>query len=208
LFYDFEGDYIVLDVGAGGGGIPMYDQLGQITKDSERGIEYPPMTILEHNSIDTAVYEELSKRTLAVNAIPNIYPISATSKSNSSMAVIMRDKLQRKMFGFLVDEIAAEDYLIRSPFSKEFLSQDDMGIRSIFLNPYVQTSLLINESINLSMTMISGNLKLSEPEGGRKDRYSSLSMGVYLASLFDQELLKEDDNTDGEKYMIELVQHT
>jgi len=205
LYYAFDADILVLDVGTGGGGLPMYDQLGQITTDSESGVEWPAWTIVPDITISNENYEELSKRTLGVGAVPNIYPISASAKLNSIMAVQMRDKLQKRMFGFLVDEMSAEDYLIKSSYQKEYLDQNDPTAKSWFLAPYVQTSLLINECINLSMTVSIGNIKLTEVPGSRKDRFSSLLYGTYYASILDQELLKED-NYDPSEEMMSLVQ--
>jgi hypothetical protein len=204
LYYDFSADAIVLDVASGGGGLPMYDQLGQITKDSERGLEYPPMTIMPHPSIDDAVYTELSKRTLGLNALPVVYCISATSKLNSVMAVEMRDKLQKKLFGFLVDESKAEDYLIRTKRG-EFMTNDDVSAKAFFMQPYVQTSLLVNEAINLTMTLTAGNIKLSEPNGARKDRIVCLMMGNYYAGLLDSELLKQTDTSTDLETMLSVT---
>ena len=203
LFYDFDGDVIVLDIAAAGS--PMYDQLGIITNDVERGIEYSPMTIMEHPTLDS-VYEELSKRTTGLNALPIIYPISATPKLNSQIAVEMRDRLQKKMWGFLVDEPKAEDYLIKSPYKKEFLVHDDGSSSAFFLSPHVQTSLFINESINLSMSMLSGNIKLTEIPGQRKDRYTSVSYANYYAGLLDQELIRDEDTADDFDIISALVQ--
>jgi hypothetical protein len=208
VFNDFEADYLVLDVGAGGGGLPMYDQLGQQTADPERGVEYRPMTIMNHSSIEKDVYEELSRRTLGLNANPVIYPISATAKLNSLIAVEMRDKLQKKMFEFLVDETAAEDFLIRSQNSKEFLDKENTNARSFYLNPYIQTSLLINECINLSMTMLNNNIKLVESPGSRKDRFSAISYNNYFVSLLDSELIRENDTEDDFDFIAKLVQFT
>jgi hypothetical protein len=207
LFYDFEADVLVLDVGAGGGGLPMYDQLGQLTKDAERGIEYPPMTVLQHESIEQNNYDELSRRTLGTSAEPRIYPISANAKLNSIMAVEMRDKLQKKMIEFLVDETTAEDYLIRSSYSKEFLDQDDLGAKARMLSPYVQCSLTINECINLSLSMLSGNIRLTEPAGNRKDRFSSLLYGIHYSCLLDRELLRDEEEDDFDT-IARLVQTT
>ena len=207
LFYDFEADVIVLDTGAGGGGLPMYDQLGQITKDAERGMEYPAMTVLDDGTVDIDVFDELSARTLGINAIPTIFPISATSKLNSIMFVEMRDRLQKKMFGFLVDETTAEDYLLKSSYKKEFLDQDDINSKTWFMMPYVQTSLFINECINLSMSISAGNIKLSENSGGRKDRFSSVLYGTHYVALLDKILLKEED-FDSSREMMGLVQST
>ena len=196
LFYDFGADAMILDVGAGGGGIPIYDQLGQITKDSERGIEYPPFTIMRHESIDEAVYKELSERTLGINALPVVYCFSATQKLNSVLAIEMKDKLQKKLWGFLIDETKAEEYLIKTK-SAEYMKSDDVQTRTFFIHPYVQTSLMVNEAINLEMVLTNANIKLVEPNTGRKDRIVTLMMGNYYASLLDPNILKtEDEGSD------------
>lgn len=191
IFRDFDADVIVLDVAAGGGGLQIYDQLGQVTKDSERGIEYGALTVMQHESTEDS-YEELSKRTLGINAKPVIYCVSASAKLNSLMAVDMMDKLRKKLFGFLVDETKAEDYLIKHR-SSEYMSNDDIGAKAFFNLPFVQTSLAINECINLSMQLSAGYIKLIEPSGARKDRYVSLTMGSYYISFLDQDLLREND---------------
>ena len=194
IFHDFDADVIVLDISTAGVGI--YDQLGLITQDPERGIEYPAMTVMRHNFLTDGTYEELRNRTTSLNAIPVVFPISATAKLNSEIAVEMRDKLQKKMWSFLIDDKEAEEYLIKSDFKKEFLSQDDLDAKSWFLAPFVQTSLMINEFIGLSMKLAAGNIKLVENAGARKDRYSSLSYGNYYISLLDLELIKEQDHSD------------
>jgi hypothetical protein len=206
VFHDFEGDVIVLDVA--NAGIAILDQLGIVTTDSERGIDFPAMTVMPHPSIDSSTYEELSKRTLGMNALPIIYPISGTAKLNSTMAVELRDKLQKKMWGFLTDESSAEDYLIRSSYNKEFLSQDDPGAKSFFLLPFFQTNLLVNECVNLSMNMLAGNIRLTESAGARKDRYTSLAMANMYVSLLDQELLRENDTEDDFDFVSSLIQHS
>lgn len=166
------------------------------------------MGIMDHSSIDADVYTELIKRTLGINVMPIIYPINATAKLNAAIAVQMRDRLQKKMWGFLIDETGAEDWLSRSAYNKEFMSIDDVSAKSFFLAPYVQTSLLINECINLSMIYAAGNLKLIEPSGARKDRYTSLSYGNYYASLLDHSLLKEEADENDFEILSGLVQST
>lgn len=205
IFYDFEADAMVLDIAAGGGGLPIYDQLGQITKDSERGLEYPAYTIMPHASIDDATYTELKNRTLGVDAIPVVYCISATAKLNSLMAVDMRDKLKKKLFGFLTDEIRAEDYLIKTK-AGEYLKNDDITAKAFFMQPYVQTSLMVNEAINLSMVLSAGNVKLIEPSTGRKDRIVTIMMGNYYASFLDSDLLKYNDEKTEEEALLAMVQ--
>lgn len=192
LWYDFEADYLVLDIL--NAGISLFDELGTLTKDDERGIEYPPMTIYPHKSLDDKLIEELYDRTTGTGALQIIYPIVATAKLNSAIAVDMRDKIQKKYISLLIDENQADDFLTKS--MKGYMNHDDSETKAFALSPYVQTSLLINECINLSMTLSAGNIKLEEPDGGRKDRYSSFSYGNFFASLLELDLLKERDGND------------
>jgi hypothetical protein len=194
VWKDFIADYIVLDVA--NIGVSVLEQLGIVTKDSERGEEYPAMTIMPHNSIDQKAYDELLNHITALNALPIVYPITASAKLNSQIAVEMRDKLQKKMFAFLLSDTDAETYLIKN--NKEFANpQLDSDIRARILIPYIETNFLINESINLEMSLISGNIKLDvATSGARRDRYSSVSYGNYFVSFLDKELLHEEDSND------------
>lgn len=194
LHYDFDGDSIVIDIA--NNGVSLYDSLGVVTTDEERGIEYPAMTIMVHSEIDEKVYEELSQRTLAINAEPIIFPITATANLNSKIAVSLRTALKKKLFTFLADEKSGEDYLFKN--QKEIIKNEDDDAKAFFMNPFIQTSLMIGECVNLNMSVSGGNIKLVEPVGGRKDRYTSLSYGNYYVSLLDLELLKEteDDSDD------------
>jgi hypothetical protein len=204
IFHDFNADAMIMDVGSGGGGVPILDSLGQLTKDESRGIEYPPFTVMPHASIDQSVYDELSKRTLGINALPVIYPFSPSAKLNSTMAVEMKDKLQKRLINLLVDEARAEDYLIKTR-TAEFMKSDDPSAKAFFMQPFINTSLMISEAVNLSMSLTAGNIKLSESNTGRKDRVSSLMMGNYYASLLDAELLKDNSGVSNEDAILGIT---
>lgn len=193
VYHEFDGDYIVLDFL--NSGIAVYDQLGVVTKNPEKNIEYEAMTIMPHPSIEDSVYLDLSTRTLGVNAKPCIYPISATAKLNSDIAVLFKDRLKQKLFSFLIDEQEAEMFMMST--NKEVLVvDDDSGVRAFFKSPYLQTTLFINECVNLNMIISSGNIKLQEESGWRKDRYSCVSYGNYFATFFDGDLLRETEDSD------------
>ena len=204
VWKDFIADYIVLDVANIGSSV--FEQLGIVTKDNERGEEYPAMTVMPHDSIDQKAYEELLNHTTSLNAIPIVYPITASAKLNSQIAVEMRDKLQKKMFAFLISDTDAETYLIKN--NKEFANpQLDSDIKVRILAPYIQTNFLINESINLEMSLVSGNIKLDvATSGARRDRYSSVSYGNYFVSFLDKELLHEEDSSDDWDIISSLTQ--
>jgi hypothetical protein len=186
LWFDFQADYFVIDLAQMG--ISIYDNLGTVTIDDERGIEYPAFTVMQHKSIEEKTYNELFERTIGLDASPIIYPIVASARSNSEIAVELKDSLQKKMIHFLIEENKADDIMTET--EKDYLNAENSEMKARLLHPYLETSLMINECINLSMTIVSGNIKLSEG-GGRKDKYTSLSYGNHFASLLDNDLLKE-----------------
>lgn len=199
LYSDFEADYIVID--AQNIGIAVYDQLGNITRDDERDIEYDAMTVMRnirrYSDMTDTVYNELSSRTMSKNAKDVIYPISATAKLNSDIAVDFRDKLQRSMIEFLIEIEKAEDYLLdNSEEYKSAFERLDSYEKALLSNPYSQTNELINECVNLEYTISNGNIKIDE-KSGRKDRYTAISYGSYFASKLEMDLLMEEDTEVG-----------
>lgn len=192
IFEEFKGDIIVLDLL--NAGISVFDGLSSVTKDEERGIEYPAYTVLNSESVDDSLYDELSERTKGRDAIPCIFPIRATGDLNTRIAVKFKERMRNKLIRYLVDDNVEEEFLIKSG-NKDILDQEDTGIRAHLLQAHLQTTLFINESISLDMSMINGKLKLEQPEGAKKDRYTSVSYLNYYVSLMDIDLLKE---TSGE----------
>jgi len=118
-----------------------------------------------------------------------IYPILAGSKLNNDIAVDFRDKLQRSRISFLIDESEAETYLSR--FNKEYKNSGDINLKNWFIQPYFETMLMVNESVNLIYSFSEGNVKLNTVGSARKDRYTSCSYGNYFISLLELELLKQ-----------------
>lgn len=90
-----------------------------------------------------------------------------------------------------------EDFLIKSG-NKDILDQSELALRAYLLQAHIQTSLFINEAISLEMTMLNGQIRLTEPVGARKDRYTSVSYLNYYVSILDSELLRAEPNGDDE----------
>jgi len=199
IFEEFQGDSLVLDIA--GPGISVFDALCSVTKDETRGVEYPAYTVMNWEHVDDRVYEELISRTLSKEAKECIFPIYATAPLNSLIAVKFRERLKKKLISFLVDDNTEEDFLIKLG-NQDILDQDNTGVRAYLLQAHLQTSLMINECISLEMSLTGagGLVKLVEPDGARKDRYSSASYLNYYVSLLDLDLLKDEySSTDDEK---------
>lgn len=192
IFYDFDSDFIVMDIAQNG--ISVFDSMSSITHSDKRGIDYAPFTVIESSLLDESVKKELRDRTLGVDALPIIFPITASAKLNSEIAVAFRAALQKKLFDFLATDNDAEDYLTQN--NKEFFKvEDDISLRTFLLHPFVQTNLLVGECINLELNIVNGMIKLTEGTG-RKDRYTCISYMNFFASALDRELLKDEDDGD------------
>lgn len=183
LFYDFDCDYIVLDTQ--NAGIGVYDQLTETQFDSERGAEYEPLSCVND--------DRLAERCVYSNAPKVVYSIRATPQMNSEIAVSFKDALKRNKIKLLISENESDEVLNKiKGFDK--LPED---VKLKFRLPYMQTSFLINEMMNLEGEITeSGLVKLREQGSGRKDRYSSLSYLNFIASELERKLKKKVDPVD------------
>ena len=202
IFEEFDADILVLDIA--NAGIGIFDALCGITKDEMRGLEYEAYTVMPSEHVDDKTYEELFARTLGKEARKCVFPISASASLNSKIAIKFKERMRKKLINFLVDDNTEEEFLIKSG-NKDILDQDDTGVRAHLLQAHIQTTLCINESISLEMTIQSGNLKLEEPEGARKDRYTSVSYLNYYVSLMDIDLLKERNSQTDEQAFLDVA---
>jgi hypothetical protein len=205
IFYDFEADYICLDMQ--NAGIGVFNSLTEPTICEDRGVTYDALGVVDEVfDFVKEDREDLRKNhTRSLNPKPVIFPIKASAELNSEIAYSFRMSLQHKLWNFLIGDGDAEDFLIRN--NDEFTKDaNDSEAFSFFLNPYVQTGLFIGECINLDMVLSNGKTKLEEKAGCYKDRYSAISYANWVISHFDQELLKESDNTDDWEVLSALTQ--
>ena len=182
LYYDFDADYIVMDTQ--GNGVSLYDDCSKILFDQERDEEYPAWCAMNN--------EKLKQRALDKNAIPIIYAVTTNAEVNNEIAVKLKNNLSKGKIKFLENEIEAKDYL-SDHFDFNDLPEED---KAVLLRPYIQTSALINESINLEAKYESGLVKVYETGSKRKDRWTSLAYGNHYADILEKKLIKQEDWTD------------
>jgi hypothetical protein len=183
LFEDFECDYIVLDTQNLGLGV--YDNLCQPLFDKERSKEYEPLSCIND--------ERMAERCTYSNAEKLIYSIKGNAQLNSEIAVLLRDGFRRGKIKITINEMEGREYL------KKFKGFDSLPeeTKAKFVSAYVQITLLINEMINLEAEYNdNGLVKLKEPKSNRKDRYSSVAYGNYVASLLERKLNKHEEIDD------------
>jgi len=183
LYEDFEADFVVMD--CNGSGISLYDDCGRILYDENRDVEYPAWTAFNN--------EEMKKRALDTNALPVIYSIKVVKQEvNHNMAMHLRADFERNKIKLLINELDGRDYLME----KQSLESKPIEQQVKMLDPYLQTTILINEMVNLEYEIRNGFVKLFEIGSNRKDRYSSLAYCNYYARELESELKKKTDEYD------------
>lgn len=182
LYDDFEADFVVIDTN--GVGIAVYDALVREQVDEERSKVYRAW-----NCVNDSKMEERCKDP---DAPKIIYSIKATVQFNSEAAVALRDCLRRGKISLLVNEQDAMDLLMSNKFFNKLSPED----QTMFQLPYYNTTMFINETINLSYELVNGKIRVSEPAGMRKDRYSSVSYANYISSELEREILRPQKNGD------------
>jgi hypothetical protein len=183
LFYDFNADKIILD--ATGIGMSVYESMGRVQYCSERDIEYPAF----------CAYNLDNDKVLNKGALPVMYALKVTNMAqNHEIAMGLKDAFLKRKIELLINDTEGKDYLVE----KQNLLKKSPSEQARLLLPYVQTTAAINEIINLEYTIHNGLVKVVEKGTARKDRYSSMAYGNFLANLIEKEELKKRnmDNDD------------
>lgn len=177
LYEDFQADYIIMDTM--GNGMTLYDAGAKTLYDSERDVEYLAWSAYNNKSMEA--------RTLSSVSLPIVYSLKANAQINHEIAVKLKSSLESKIIRFLDNENSAKEYLTEKwNYESESIEQ-----RAKLLNPYIQTTALVNETVSLEYTIADGGkIKVSEVGSNRKDRYSSLAYGNYYADLLEKSYLK------------------
>lgn len=193
LFAQYDGDWLVID--ARGLGLPVVDLLMADIYDPETGETYCALGCYNN--------EEINKRCKVRNAPKKIWAILATNDINSQCALALREEFRQNNIRLLTnEENFDEDFEQISGFSRLSL-EDKLRIKAV----YVNTSLTVNELINLETEVRGNYVRVKEKSGCRKDRFSSLSYNIWLATMLEKEHTIEQNRKDNfEDYIFQFRQ--
>lgn len=179
---DFEADYLVIDGRTYG--TNMIDEFAKILYDEERDIEY--------DAIKAFNRQEYADRCKNKNAAPIIYVFVGSADLNDSMHKLFKGALMDNKYKMLVSHTRClEDYL-RDKKEWQNASPDK---KAVYEKPYIYSDLSLNEMINLNMELVQQTkIKLSEPNGGTKDKYITSAMANYFIQELETNLTKKEDN--------------
>lgn len=174
LFAQFSCDYLVID--GRGLGLPILDALMADMYDPELGVVYGALSCCNN--------DDIAARCKVKGAPKVIWAINATPEFNSQCALTLREEFRQGNIRLLNDEDDFdEDFAQLSGFAKLSL-EDKIKLKA----PYMHTSLLVNELINLQYETKNGLVRVKERSNMRKDRYSSLSYNIYVSGILEREI--------------------
>ena len=189
LYYDFEADYVVLDTM--GPGDSVYLRCAEILYDTERDIEYPAWESINDKNMRDRVRNVNSERV--------VFTIKASADFNTKIITNLRSSFDNGIIKLLVDDVTKREHFIE--VDKKFL------LRSIeeqqdLLEPFQQTTALVNELISLEYSTIAGqNIKVVAGANGTKDRFSSIAYTNYKAYELELELKNSSRSNSYSDYM-------
>lgn len=179
LYEEYDCDLIALDTK--NVGLSIYDLLARDLTDPESGEIYPALSCYNN--------KDLAARCSVPGAKKAIWAITGSSRFNSDCAILLREGFRSGRVRLLLPEYDADE-LFSSVKGYNNLSVAD---KTALMLPYVNTTLLVNELINLRHETNGPFIKISERTGARKDRYSSLSYNYYVALQLERELNKDSN---------------
>jgi hypothetical protein len=169
-----------LVVDCAGVGLGVYDMLIQDMIDPATGELYPALSCCNDK-----VMEERCK---VPNAPKVIWAIKASASFNNEICILLRTGFQNGKINLLVSEFEAEEIL--KDKIKGFNKMPAYE-QVLYKMPYIQTTLLVYELINLEHEIKGTNIKITEKTGMRKDRYSSLAYNYWVQCQLEREMLKK-----------------
>lgn len=181
LYEMYACDYIVID--GRGAGIGIIDTLVRDITDPETGEIYPALS-----SCNNA---EWAARCSDKNAPKALWIVNANDKFNSECAILLREGFNSGRIRLLNSEYDGERTLSSLKGWSSLSAENKLRLEL----PYINTTLLINELINLRHEESKGLIRIVEKADMRKDRYSSISYGYYVACQLENKIRNNKEFT-------------
>lgn len=187
-FYKYKCTDLVLD--CQGNGLGVYDYIIKSQFDPVTGEVYGALTACNN--------PEMASRCKDKNAKKCIWCIKATADFNSNAATLLRAGIKNGNVKFLINEFDASDVVSKVTGYKKMSINEQAKL----LMPYTQTSLTVNEMINLEHEIVNNKVKLKEKSGMRKDRFSSVEYNYYVTQIISNTKQKRYENKDVKKLLL------
>ena len=188
LYDEFQCDYIVLDTN--GIGLGVFDALARDIVDPDTGQLYPALSCCNDKT--------MAERCVVPGADRVIWSIKASAQMNSDIAFLLREGFKSGRIRLLINEYDADDALGELKGYSSLNPQEKIRFRL----PYINTTLLIDELVNLQHEEVGNRVRIYEKSGRRKDRYSSLAYNYYVALQLENRKAKRGGTENADKVFV------
>ena len=169
-----------LVIDTNGVGLGVYDALIQDIIDPETGELYRALGCCNN--------KEMDERCKVSNAPKVIWSIKGNPTFNNEACILLRGGFKQGKINLLVSEFEADEILSdRFKGYSKMMPFDQIQLKM----PFMQTTFLIYELINLEHEIKGTNVRIMEKSGMRKDRYSSLAYNYWVQCQLEREMLKK-----------------
>ena len=180
LYTEFKADKIIID--GSGVGFSLVEEMEKSAYDESIDEHYEPFGVYDSNVANNNNFEPLK------NGINCIYLMRATQSINNDCAVYLKNAFSSKKIRLLIEKKKK-----RGDFKNDLKYHQDSEYHADMIAPFMQISNFIFETINLDFfTRENGDIVLKEKGRNRKDRYSSVAYGNYLAELIEKEIRRRN----------------
>lgn len=155
----------------------MYDAIIKPQVDPDTGEIYPALSCIND--------KDMASRCMIPEAEKVIWSVKANVRFNDLIATSLREGFKQGQINLLVSEYDCDEYLrenIKGYKNKSELEQLE------YKHQYMETTLLVNELVNLQHKIEGGNVRIKERPGMRKDRYSSLAYNFWVMKQYELKL--------------------
>ena len=186
-FYHYQCTDLALD--SSGNGLGVYDVIIKENYDPQLGITYDALCACNDDN--------MASRCKVKNARKCVWCIKASADFNSNAATSLRAGFKNGNINLLVSEFDADE-IIKKTKGYTKMNPKEQAVLNL---PYVQTSLLINEMINLEHEINNNKVKLKERSGMRKDRFSSLEYSYWVVQELSLKLRPKQSSNELMRYI-------
>lgn len=165
-----------------GVGLGTYDSLVRDIYDPEYNKTY--------RALNCCNDPDFAERCADKSAPKVIWAIQASQSFNNEMYLNLREQFRQNRINLLISEFEAEDVFSNIKGYNGMSAEDKVKLQL----PYIQTTLLVNELINLDYEANGVNIKVHEKSGMRKDRVSSIGYNLWVVSQLEQRLKNKNNS--------------
>jgi len=172
LYYKYKARVLAID--ANGLGVGLIDFMTKAQVDPESGDDLPPFGVEGGTAEDTInLYKKIKGAGVEENAM---YLIKANAPINTEAYSYAQTQMSSGKVKFLIDEQAAKTKLMSTKTGQNYNADQ----RNTYLKPFVLTSILREQMLNLIEDNEGVNIILKQSNRGiKKDKFSAFVYGLY-----------------------------